>query len=72
MTNSIIEELIENAKIMRELIEKQIFNVEDAEQFMKRYINIERSMEDLERSRDSWKKKFIEMKRRSNEHVKDK
>ena len=60
----ILQELEENVGKIEALISKQIFKVEDAERLLTRYFNIYRSMEDLIKSRDSWKKKYIELKQK--------
>ena len=58
----ILDELKENIKKQQALIDKQIFSVGDARAFLNRTTNYFLSMEDLIKSRDNWKRKFIEMK----------
>ena len=62
MTSEILEELQENLKQMGDLIAKQKFTVGDGIAFNKRYFNYFRKMEDLEKSRDNWKKKYNQLK----------
>ncbi len=61
MVSEIIQELQENIRQMEMLISKQIFKVQDAEAFLKRYFNILRKMEQLEESRDNWRFKYKEL-----------
>ena len=60
--NEIMQELKENIDEMNDLIENQLFNVKDAQKFLERCFNIQRSMEDLETSRDNWKSKYKKLK----------
>lgn len=53
----ILKELKNNCKKISQLIAEQKFTVGDAQKFLERWQNIYRSMEDLEKSRDSWKRK---------------
>jgi hypothetical protein len=48
---------------MDELIKKQQFKVEDAIKFQAYHFNVIRKLEDLEASRDNWKRKFIQLKK---------
>lgn len=66
MTTEIMQELEENIKKLEELIENQRFRIGDAHNFLKRIINIYRSMENMEKSRDTWKKKYYELKSTRN------
>lgn len=63
MTSEIIQELEENTNEMSDLIAKQKFTVGDAQRYLERYFNILRKMEQLETSRDLWKKKYMELKK---------
>jgi hypothetical protein len=60
--SEISDELIENLKKMERLIEQQKFTIKDANKFLKRYFNVYRKMEDLEKSRDNWRKKYEKLK----------
>ena len=62
MTSEIEQELIENIKKMEKLIDKQVFTVGDGHAFLARYYNVLRKLEDLEKSRDMWKKKYLDLK----------
>lgn len=62
MKNSILDELDFNLKEMEDLIRSQKFNVVDAHKYLSRYYNVYRSLEDLIKSRDNWKKKYMELK----------
>ena len=62
MKSEIIKELEENVIKMELLILKQKFCVGDAEDFLGRYFNILRKMEDLEKSRDNWKNQYNTLK----------
>jgi len=63
MTSEIIKEMEENIKKIESLISKQMFSVKDAQHLLTRYFNIYRKMEQLEKSRDNWKSKYLELKR---------
>ena len=54
-------ELEENVAEMKDLVFKQRFSVGDAEQFLSRYFNIYRKMEDLIESRDVLKVRLKEI-----------
>jgi tRNA-dihydrouridine synthase len=58
MTSAIQQELEENIKQIRILINSQIFSVKDAESYLERYGNILLKVNELELSRDNWKAKF--------------
>ncbi len=60
--NEILKELQTNVEEMEILISNQKFSVADAQRFLKRYFNIYRKMEQLEESRDNWKKKYIKLR----------
>ena len=62
MTSEILQELEKNVEQMELLISNQKFNVGDAQKFLQRYFNIVRKMEDLEKSRDNWKSKYLKLK----------
>lgn len=62
MKSEIQKELIENYKVMNNLIDRQLFNIGDAKLFLERYGNVLLKMESLEKSRDLWMKKFKESK----------
>ena len=62
MKSEILKELEDNVIVMTQLINKQIFSVGDANKFLNRYSNIVRKLEDLEKSRDNWKRKYDELK----------
>lgn len=55
MVSEIQTELENNYKQMVKLMGEQKFTVADAENFLARYYNIVRKMEDLETSRDLWR-----------------
>lgn len=65
MTSQIQQTLMNNYKEMEMLIDKQIFNIEDAKLFLKEYHKVIMKVEDLEKSRDLWKNKFDELKEKS-------
>lgn len=68
MTNSeIIKEMHENWGEMQKLIERQKFCIKDAEEFLSRYFNMIRRLEQLEKSRDNWKIKHDELKKKLQE-----
>ena len=69
MTSEIQQDLEENYKIMKILIDKQEFTIGAANDFLERYFNIIRKMEDLEASRDNWKKKYNKLKEAQNENT---
>jgi DNA polymerase IIIc chi subunit len=62
MTSEIEDELTENVKKIEVLIDKQKFTVGDAHAFLARYFNFIRKIQDLEESRDKWKKKYMDLK----------
>ena len=63
MTKSeILQELEDNIGKMEVLISKQKFTVGDAQKFLHRYFNIYRKMEQLTKSRDNWKAKYLKIK----------
>ena len=63
MTKSeILQELEDNVGKMEVLISKQKFTVSDAQKFLYRYFNIYRKMEQLTKSRDNWKAKYLKIK----------
>ena len=62
MTSAIQEALKRNHEEMQYLIEKQVFNVEDSQLFLKEYYKVIMKVEELEISRDNWKKKYEELK----------
>ena len=62
MTSEILQELENNIEKMELLMSNQKFGVGDAQKFLQRYINIFRKMEDLEKSRDNWKQKYLKLK----------
>lgn len=67
MTNSeIIQEVQDNVDEIRNIINKQKFTVADAEKYLERYINILRRLEQLEMSRDSWKRHYFTLKDKLN------
>lgn len=60
--NEILSEMNDNLREMEKLINSQNFRIEDAHKFLLRYYNIYRKMEELEKSRDKWKLRYIELK----------
>jgi len=60
--SEIIKELQNNYLRMQQLIKKQEFAVHDAEHYLNRYYNVLRKVEQLEISRNKWKKKCLEIK----------
>lgn len=63
MTNSeIIREVQDNVDEIRNIINKQRLRVGDAEKYLERYTNILRCLEDLEMSRDRWKRHYFTLK----------
>ncbi len=62
MTSEIEQELEENIKKMEVLIDRQKFTVGDAHTFLARYFNFLRKMQQLEKSKDMWKKKYLDLK----------
>ncbi len=63
MTKSeILQELEDNVGKMEVLISKQKFTVSEAQKFLCRYFNIYRKMEQLVKSRDNWKSKYLKLK----------
>lgn len=61
MTSEVIQELNDNFHKIQKIISNQKFTVGDAQRFLDRYYNVIRKMEDLETSRDNWKRKFQEL-----------
>lgn len=55
--SEIINELKSNLEIMEGLIREQKFTIGDAHDFLTRYYNFYRKMEDLITSRDKWREK---------------
>ena len=72
MTNEIIEEVQRNMDEMDNLIKEQKFTIKDAEKYKERYLNILRSMEDLETSRDKWKKRALIAEDKNKNYLKGK
>lgn len=62
--NEILREVIEAGKQMEKLIAKSNFRVGDAQNFLKRWYNIIRSLEDMTSSRDLWKKRALKAEAR--------
>lgn len=60
--SEILRELEDNYMKLSSLIGKQLFTVKDAENFLQRYYNVLRKVEQLTDSRDNWRKKYIDMK----------
>ena len=56
------EELKSNMENIQKLIGMQMFNVGDANNFLKLYGNFLIKIDELEKSRDSWKAKYWELK----------
>lgn len=67
--SEILIELEENINQMGILISEQKFKVADAQHFLKRYFNIYRKMEQLIISRDNWKKKYQDFKKKNKDCV---
>ncbi len=61
----IINELKENFKEIKKIIESQKFTVKDANFYLERYYNIVRCIEGLEKSRDGWKYKYEKLKEKN-------
>lgn len=61
--NEIMRELLETGKAMEKLIDRAEFRVGDAQKFLRRWDNICRSLEDMEKSRDMWKALAKELKK---------
>lgn len=61
--SEIKEEMKKNLEEMEKLIRSNEFNVGKAYDYLQRYYNIYRKMEDLEKSRDLWRNKFEEAKK---------
>ena len=59
--SEILEELEDNFKEIKKLVDAQTFSVGDANFYMERYYNILRAFEDLVKSRDNWRWKFEEL-----------
>ena len=64
MKSDVMQSMTESHELMQQLISKQKFTVGDAQKFMDYYYNIIRKMEDLEQSRNDWRKKYLELKER--------
>jgi len=56
--SEILEELEQNYKDIKLLINQQRFKVVDAEYYIERYYNVIRHCESLLKSRDNWKRKY--------------
>jgi len=70
--SEILQELEDNVEQMEMIISEQKFTVDDAQRYLKRYYNIVRKMEDLEKSnirlRGENKKLIEEINRIKNEN----
>lgn len=55
----ILKEYKQNLKEINGLIDKQLFTIGDANKYLQRYTNLVRALEDLEESRDKWKKRAL-------------
>jgi hypothetical protein len=58
MESEIIKELKENYSEMQRILEESVLTVKQARYFMSRYFNVLRKMEQLEKSRDLWRKRY--------------
>lgn len=65
MKSEILIEIEKNYKEMQDIIAMQKFSAGDAQRFLDRYFNYVRKMEQLIISRDIWKKKYEELKKKS-------
>lgn len=63
MKSQILQELEDNIKEIKEMIDKQLFSMADAEFYLRRYMNIVRAFEDLSKSRDNWRYKYEQLKK---------
>jgi len=65
--SEILKEIETNIKEMENLIGNQTFFIQDAQRFMARWFNFYRSMQQLEKSRDNWKSKYMELAKKQND-----
>lgn len=62
MKSEILIEIEKNCKEIEKLIDKQLFTIEDAFKFLKRYGNFALKINELTLSRDNWKRKYLRLK----------
>lgn len=69
MTTEIQKEIHHEISNMDRIILNQDFKVKDAKKFLDRATNILRSLEDMEKSRDRWKRMYLELKGDKDEKI---
>lgn len=67
MMSEIEKNLIIDYKNMQKLIENQQFKVKDANDFLMKFYNIIRKIQDLETSRNLWKEKYNNLKNKKGD-----
>jgi len=69
MKSEILTELQDNMKEIEKIIDKQKFTIGDAKRFLKRYNSFAGRMEELEKSRNNWKGKYLKLNAKGNNQV---